>query len=77
MSPHLVPAVSALGLSPFMLKDRIEACCPSCGQRTTFTLIGEQRWPREVAKLLGLPHTVRLYLCGSCESTISEPNLRF
>lgn len=53
----------------------LQACCPSCGQRTKFTLIGAQRWRKEVAELTGMPMVMYLYLCGSCESTISLSTL--
>jgi len=54
----------------------IEARCPSCHQVSRFTYCGEQHWPPKVAEMLGLPTTIRLWVCGNCESTITEPNLK-
>ncbi len=50
-----------------------EACCPTCGQRASFTFLGEQRWPEQVAQKLGIPTVVEQWLCGQCNTTITEP----
>src|SRR5687768_2198001 len=55
--------------------DEFSARCPSCNAWSTFRAVGEQHWPLEVARLTGLPSTIRLYVCYNCGSTISEQNL--
>jgi hypothetical protein len=54
-----------------------QALCPSCGNYTTFTLLGVQRYPEYVAAKLGLPTEINLWTCGVCKSTISEVDLMF
>lgn len=54
----------------------VTARCPSCGRVSQFRQIGAQEWPEAVARQAGLPPVVRLYLCGVCQSTISEQNLQ-
>jgi DNA-directed RNA polymerase subunit RPC12/RpoP len=49
-----------------------EGICPACGQTVKFTLLGEQIWPPNVAKRLGIPEKTLLYICANCQSTISE-----
>jgi hypothetical protein len=53
----------------------IEARCPSCNQISRFTYCGVQQWPPKVAEMLGLPQKIRLWICGNCQSTITETNL--
>ncbi len=52
-----------------------EAHCPSCDQDTSFTFLGEQRWPEQVAEKLGIPAVVQQWLCGKCHTTITHPDL--
>ncbi len=49
-----------------------QAHCPSCGERAWFTFLGEQRWPEKVAQALGMPTVVEQWLCGACQTTITE-----
>jgi hypothetical protein len=53
-----------------------QAHCPSCDQYTAFTFLGEQRWPEKVAEKLGIPAVVEQWLCGTCHTTITNPNLQ-
>lgn len=52
-----------------------EARCPSCGQHSTFTYGGEQRWPTRVAHAAGIPIVVSLWHCGMCHSTVTETSI--
>lgn len=54
----------------------IAARCPSCQQHARFTFNGNQQWPPEVARKLGLPAVIGLWTCAACHSTISENALR-
>jgi phage terminase large subunit GpA-like protein len=49
--------------------------CPSCGQETTLTFVGEQRWPDQVAQAMGMDPVVALWDCGHCRTTITETSL--
>lgn len=51
---------------------QLTACCPSCGQTTTFTLLGTQTWPEKVAAALGVSTTAYLWRCESCQTTITN-----
>jgi hypothetical protein len=59
------------------LTTRRMAGCPSCGTRTEFSYGGEQTWPPEVAKRVGVPETVKLWHCAKCRSTFCETSLKF
>jgi len=49
-----------------------ERTCPTCGVKTTFTYLGDQRWPPKVAKKMNMPEVVHLWQCGHCQTTITE-----
>ena len=51
------------------------ATCPTCQQCGQFEWLGEQRWPEEVARKLGLPSVITLWSCPSCMTTISDSDL--
>ncbi len=51
------------------------ATCPTCMSSVEFILLGEQKWPAEVAEKLGLPATITLWSCPHCLTTVSEPDL--
>jgi hypothetical protein len=54
-----------------------EAGCPTCGRRTRFSFLGEQRWPLRVAEAAGLESPViRLWNCQACNSTVCEHTLQ-
>ncbi len=50
-----------------------EGICPTCAQQTTFTFLGEQRWPAKVAQAAGLPELIHLWTCDTCQTTLTEP----
>ncbi len=54
---------------------RILATCPTCKGRGEFEYLGEQHWPPEVARRLGLPEVITLWSCSCCMTTISETEL--
>lgn len=58
------------------MRARRHATCPSCGNTTTFSLTGEQRWPEKIAAAAGLPAVVQLWTCCACGSTISDTDLK-
>ena len=66
-------------LSMTMKRDKVwqklEAFCPSCGQRRLFDFAGEQHWPEKVAEVAGIEPVVRLWHCRTCNSTLSECDL--
>jgi hypothetical protein len=51
------------------------AMCPTCRQTGRFEFLGEQHWPPEIARKLGLPAVIRLWSCPTCRTTLSEPEL--
>ena len=53
------------------------AVCPTCGDHSEFVLCGVQEWPARVAEAVGLPTTMSVWSCQSCETTLLEPNLHF
>src|SRR5438067_2716976 len=55
--------------------ERISATCPTCKRRGEFEYLGEQHWPTEVARKLGLPEVIALWSCPCCFTTISESEL--
>ncbi len=57
------------------MSQSVEARCPSCQQHAHFTFNGNQNWPPEVARKLGLPAVIGLWTCSACHSTISETAL--
>ena len=57
-----------------MAEHRI-ATCPTCQHTVEFEYLGEQHWPPELARKLGLPATIVLWSCSNCHTTISEPDL--
>lgn len=54
----------------------IFAHCPSCQKMGWFEFRGVQRWSENVAAACGQPSTMRLWTCESCQSTLTEANLR-
>ena len=50
----------------------IECNCPTCGEKSRFEHIGEQKWSAKVAEKLNLPQIINLYNCGSCHTTLTE-----
>jgi len=46
--------------------------CPSCQKISSFVYIGQQKWPEKVARKMGVPQLIRLYVCQSCKTTVSE-----
>lgn len=46
--------------------------CPTCAQVARFTFVGEQHWPPQVAQAAGLGPLVHLWVCGSCQTTLTE-----
>lgn len=57
-----------------MVKRRL-ATCPSCNCRGEFVFLGDQRWPAELARAMGLPEVIPLWSCPSCLTTVSEMDL--
>jgi hypothetical protein len=53
------------------LKTRV-GVCPTCGHSTEFTFIGEQHWPPRVVEATGLGPVVQLWMCGTCQTTLTE-----
>jgi len=49
-----------------------QAYCPTCGERAWFTFLGEQRWPEQVARTLGVPAVVEQWVCDTCHTTITQ-----
>lgn len=49
--------------------------CPSCGEMAEFSYLGAQRWPQRLVELTGIPPVVHLWVCGSCHTTLSEPQV--
>src|SRR5262245_56823095 len=58
-----------------VMAERKFATCPTCQQCGQFDWLGEQRWPEEVARRLGLPSVITLWSCPSCMTTISDGDL--
>lgn len=54
----------------------LEARCPGCHQYARFTFNGNQHWPAEVARKLGLPAVIGLWTCSACHTTVSELTLK-
>lgn len=54
----------------------IRTICPSCGRRATFTFLGWQRWPAEVAAQIGMPRCLGLWTCGACSTNLTRVGLR-
>lgn len=50
--------------------------CPSCQAKTSFDLIGIQRWPEAVAKATGLPMEQSVWQCRNCHTTLMEASLQ-
>lgn len=46
--------------------------CPTCGQYARFTLIGQQQWPLRVVAATGVGPVVHLWMCGQCQTTLTE-----
>lgn len=61
----------------FTVADAKTAVCPTCGHHSEFVLCGVQEWPARVAEAAGLPTTMSVWSCKSCETTLLEPNLHF
>ncbi len=59
-----------------MLPEHRIAACPTCKHTGEFDYLGEQHWPPELTRKLGLPSTIMLWSCSHCHTTISEPDLR-
>jgi len=53
------------------LKMRV-GLCPTCGEYTQFNFLGEQHWPPRVVEATGMGPVVHLWLCGSCQTTLTE-----
>lgn len=51
------------------------ATCPSCGEKSSFDLIGIQYWPEAVAKATGFPAIQTVWQCRNCDTTLMEPSL--
>ncbi len=51
------------------------ATCPTCKRTGEFEYLGEQHWPPEITRKLGLPETITLWSCPTCMTTISETDL--
>jgi hypothetical protein len=54
---------------------RQTATCPTCKRTGEFEYLGEQHWPPELTRKLGLPSTIILWSCPACQTTISETDL--
>jgi transcription elongation factor Elf1 len=48
-----------------------KAVCPSCNQEATFTCIGHQHWPDNVARALDMNPVIALWRCSNCRSTVT------
>ena len=46
--------------------------CPTCGQYTPFSFLGEQHWPPRVVEATGIGPVVHLWSCGNCQTTLTE-----
>lgn len=57
------------------MAERKFATCPTCQQCGHFEWLGEQRWPVDVARKLGLPAVITLWSCPSCMTTVSDTDL--
>ena len=49
--------------------------CPSCGETTSFDLIGIQHWPEDVADKAGFSPIQTVWQCQKCDTTLMEPSL--
>ena len=45
--------------------------CPTCKRMVEFHFVGAQRWPERVARMLGIPATMKLWRCGTCKTTLT------
>ncbi len=61
----------------FSVVETKTAVCPTCGDHSEFVLCGVQEWPARVAEIAGLPTTMTVWGCSSCETTLLEPNIQF
>jgi hypothetical protein len=61
----------------FTVAETRTAVCPTCGDSSQFTLCGIQEWPPRVAEAAGMPTTMSVWSCDSCETTLLEANLHF
>lgn len=52
-----------------------KAKCPSCEQEVTFTFVGEQHWPEQVAKAANISKVITLWCCSNCNTTITLDDL--
>jgi rubredoxin len=50
--------------------------CPSCGEKTSFDLLGIQSWPEKVAQAAGFPAIQTVWQCRNCDTTLLEPSLK-
>ena len=67
-----MPAQNTLETCP-ILHDGI---CPSCGEETSFDLVGIQQWPEKVAEATGLPAIQTMWQCRDCDTTLLEASLK-
>lgn len=56
------------------IKTRV-GVCPTCGQAASFTFLGEQQWPARVVQATGIGPVVHLWVCGHCQTTLTETAL--
>lgn len=51
--------------------------CPTCSKKTSFDLIGIQKWPKRVAQRLNIPLEQTIWQCRHCETTVMEDSIQF
>src|ERR1041385_6216638 len=74
MSYAIHSRYSIVGRTHTVVKRHL-ATCPTCRHRGEFTYLGDQCWPPEIARKLGLPEIIVLWSCPCCQTTVSDPDL--
>ena len=49
--------------------------CPTCGQQTHFSFLGEQRWSQRLVEATGCPPVTYLWTCENCHTTVSDADI--
>ena len=56
-------------------QDEKHGICPSCQNKTEFTLLGIQRWPKKVALSAGLTMEQAMWQCSHCITSVMEDSI--
>jgi hypothetical protein len=49
-----------------------ETICECCGETTVFVFIGVQKWPEQLALVMGISTDTLLWQCSQCHTTITR-----